>query len=161
MKRTLIFLCIAACGTSPPTFDDPDSGTYDDGGAYPDGSAITVDGGADGGINCADECVAPDAGSSGLPLDADCDPLLDECAIGLTCRVINVSGAGICQTVGPLGVSEYCLDVGDAGCGYAMQCHGVAGCLVTCDPIAPGPRCVGNDVCVAWLDNLGYCVEVN
>jgi hypothetical protein len=176
MKHLLIFLCVAACGTSPSGVEDADGGVSRDGGAdgpCPD-AAPGIPDAAPGDASCPDAApdapdAAPDssdAGGGGLPEGSICDVLLDQCAAGLTCPPTDGDGNGICIPIGPQGVGEDCSSGGHADCGYAMHCTGNGpgelACRIVCDVGNPGVRCQPSEMCLAWggVGDIGSCWEV-
>lgn len=97
--------------------------------------------------------------ADGLGLDADCDPTIDECAVGLTCRP-DGKLRGHCRPVGTLPAGAPCQAESD--CGYAMTWFsdqaGVARCAVICNTEAPQQRCKPNQPCWSIVGRLGICV---
>lgn len=133
------------------------------------GAPVTPDGSADAAIDAAADAAADartdagmdaatDAAPGGLGLEADCDPTLDECEAGLTCRP-DGKLRGNCRPVGTLPAGAACQAEGE--CGYAMTWFsdpvGVARCAVVCNTMAPQPRCKPNQPCLSLVGRLGIC----
>ena len=120
-----------------------------------------------------------DAPAPGLPLDATCVPILEQCATGLTCRVRGAHD-GRCEQVGPVPAGAICS--GEDECGANMICmqlgwaqkpgawkHSTRGvwykggtdtarCAVVCDVWNPYDRCQPGQRCTVFVgDDLGIC----
>lgn len=119
--------------------------------------------------------------SPGLPHNAMCVPVLEQCAPLLTCRVRGAHD-GRCLPFGPFPAGTICIDENE--CGENMICmqtgwarapstkpwqrtaRGVwrkggpdaARCAVVCDPFNPLDRCRSDQRCIVFLgDDLGIC----
>lgn len=164
MKSILAALLMAAIGcgvTGPETLGDdaePDGG---DGDASGDGDAP---GGEDGGVSL-DGGASNDSGD-GLPEWASCNVLADECASGLTCRLVDFQGAGRCHQVGDVPAGGFCDDpfttMAISDCGAAMACYNQPDgeCIVICDMQNPMVRCAVDETCSGPLisdTNIGLC----
>lgn len=98
---------------------------------------------------------------AGAPHGQRCEPVIDQCAEGLTCRVLG-DADGVCLPAGSLAEGDICTTTSD--CGEAMACHpaelGRWRCVVVCHvPGLVGPqRCAETQICQRyWSDNLGFC----
>lgn len=129
----------------------------------PDGRAdAAADAGADGGA-CADQCLPPDAGDAGagLPINAACEPTLDECASGLTCRLASAH-VGRCRPVGTLAPGALCT--ASDQCGAAQGCLPAEQpnrlrCQVVCAVARPLERCQLGETCAPqWGADTGVCI---
>lgn len=131
-KIALIALALSACG-APTTGDDIDATA-----PGPDAAAL--------------DAAPPDA--DGLPRSAQCDPLADECATGLTCRIRPDPVMGSCEPIGPEPAGGDCtsgFSGDDSVCGADMGCRAAgvgAICAVLCSPADPGARCSPSQTCL-------------
>ncbi len=126
-----------------------------DAGVQRDAADAAADAATDAPVDAAPDAVID---AAGLGLDADCDPTLDQCAGGLTCR--PASGLrGSCRPVGVLPAGAACQTESD--CGYAMTWFsdqaGTARCAVICNTEAPLQRCKPNQPCWPLVGRLGVC----
>lgn len=148
-------LSAAACGATP---GDDDLGNAD--ASSSDGRAPN-----DGRIAPDADPAAPDAAPGDLPLNAMCDPVLEQCAGGLTCRVRHTNPVyGLCLPVGSTPAGGDCTASGDDGCAADMACvPGGTGdvCMVVCATAAPADRCSASEVCSTglWGPDVGVCSQ--
>jgi hypothetical protein len=151
-RLALVALALAACGTTPDDGDDDgidvDAG-LEDADAQPDA------------ISCLGTCPLPDAGDggAGLPINAACEPTLDQCAPGLACRIRDAHD-GICRAAGTMLEGQVCTSADQ--CGAALACipdsPGVSRCFLICDVAAPA-RCASSQRCAPfWGDDTGVCI---
>lgn len=103
--------------------------------------------------------VNPNPPAPGLPLDAVCVPTRDDCAAGLTCRMLAAHD-GRCRPVGTWPAGAICTSTSE--CGAAMICAQAADgrnrCETICDVYDPS-RCTGGLVCRPYVgDDVGVCV---
>lgn len=128
----------------------------------PDGGADAGADAADGGA-CADQCLPPDAGDAGagLPINAACEPTLDECAPGLTCRIASAH-VGTCRPIGTLAAGAICT--ASDQCGAAQACLPAEApnrlrCQVVCAIARPLERCQAGETCAPqWGADTGVCI---
>jgi hypothetical protein len=163
VKRALLALALAACGTADDIdFVDAPPGCVCDAGTSlcPRNACTGDDAGADAppdAVTCLGTCSV-DAGGT-LPVNAPCEPTLDECMAGLTCR-IRAAHDGICRATGALAEGAACTSVDQ--CGSNMAClpttPGMMSCMVVCDVAAPAVRCDAGQTCtVFWGADTGVC----
>lgn len=110
---------------------------------------------------------SPDAGVDAvphdLPLDAPCQPAMDQCATTLTCRFVG-EDQGRCRPVGPKMVGAACAD--DSSCGANMTClldGGAKRCFMLCRRQAALERCTPQQVCDSlWGSewDTGICTPI-
>lgn len=147
----IAIVCLAACA-------DPAPEPGPDGGGGGDAGADAADGGA-----CADQCLPPDAGDAGagLPINAACEPTLDECAPGLTCRIASAH-VGTCRPIGTLAAGAICT--ASDQCGAAQACLPAEApnrlrCQVVCAVARPLERCQAGATCAPqWGADTGVCI---
>ena len=154
----ILALALAACGQTDLSDDDSvDAPPVTCDGACELDAAQDGDAG-DGGV-CFGTCPAVDAAGGTLPINAACEPLLDQCAPGLTCRIRDAHD-GICRTAGALLEGQVCTSVDQ--CGPNLAClsagAGVLRCFLVCDVGAPALRCTSSQTCIRyWGDDTGVC----
>jgi hypothetical protein len=124
-------------------------------------------------------CIGPDCpdggpgdaevfADGGLPQASTCDPRLEQCAVGLTCRYDNIDDAGeptgLCEIAGAAAAGAECQMLGDPDCGPQMDCFVVdiglyQECRAMCSPSDPTPRC-GELACIPQPHlgaDFGHC----
>lgn len=131
---------------------------FDTGGCQGDQCPLDAppeDAGGDAGDGDTDAPPPPDAPldapTGDLPLDAECVPLADRCAPGLTCR-LRGSSTGRCRPIGPQLAGDACA--AEDECGQYMACVPDAAmdlrCFLICEVANPLIRCSVNQTCVEF-----------
>jgi hypothetical protein len=103
-----------------------------------------------------------DAGASQGQRGDVCDPLLDECTIGLTCK--DYGPVAVCDGAGPIDSEEPCFRTDF--CGVNSTCNerptGDLRCYTVCR-ISDASRCAADEECRAepWhRQGYGYCRSI-
>lgn len=145
-RITILLSLVAGCAPVDELGPEPPDGAQVD----PD-AAAAADGPA-----CASGCEVDASGW--LPVNAACEPNLDQCAVGLTCR-IRAAHDGLCRPVGPLAEGDVCTSVDE--CGANMACitarPGTLRCQTVCEVAQSSPRCGTRGCAPFWGTETGVC----